>query len=507
MAQRLRKGRTARLSEQQTGAMRAPYISRGFSPVSLLDEEGLQLIEHNADTILQETGMEFRGEPEALDLLRDAGADVLGERVRFERGMCRKIIQATAPRDYIQCARNPDNNIHIGGPDVSFSPVGGPAFVHDLDRGRRYASSEDFYDLIKLAHMLPSLHAIGAPCEYLEAPIPERHLHTIFAQLYYSDKPIHGSSRSAVAAQDTLNMIRIVMGDDFVENNYCLFGGINTNSPLVLDDTMMAAAKTYARANQPVLVSAYLLAGAMGPMGLAGALAQQLAETIGSLALLQLFRPGVPCLMGTFVGAVSMKSGAPVYGTPESMLGIPIAAELARRLGVPASCAGGAVTSSKIPDAQAATESAVTLQTTFFAGVNYVSHAAGWLEGGLTAGFEKMILDGDLCSALQWFTKPLDVSENGQAMDAVRDVGPGSHFLGCDHTQRNFKTAFWQSDVADSNTFEQWSAEGQLDAAQRANKIWKTMLADYEAPAMDPGIKEALEAYRDRRQQEISQQK
>ena len=483
-----------------------PYIHRGFSPLSLLNEEGLSLIEYNADTILQETGMEFRGDPEALELLRNAGADVEGERVRFERGMCRTIIQASAPRDYIQCARNPDNNIHIGGGDVSFSPVGGPAFVHDLDRGRRYASSDDFHDLVKLAHMLPSLHAIGAPCEYLEAPIPERHLHTIFAQLYYSDKPIHGSSRSAVAATDTLNMIRIVMGDDFVENNYCLFGGINTNSPLVLDDTMMAAAKTYARANQPVLVSAYLLAGAMGPMGLAGALAQQLAETLGSLALIQLFRPGVPCLMGTFVGAVSMKSGAPVYGTPESMLGIPIAAELARRLGVPASCAGGAVTSSKVPDAQAAAESAVTLHTTFFAGVNYVSHAAGWLEGGLTAGYEKMILDGDLCSALQWFTKPLDLSENGQAMDAVREVGPGSHFLGCEHTQRNFRTAFWQSDTADSNTFEQWSAEGGLDAAQRATQTWKSMLANYEVPAMDPGVREALEAYRDRRTQEIRQQ-
>jgi trimethylamine--corrinoid protein Co-methyltransferase len=239
-------------------------------------------------------------------------------------------------------------------------------------------------------------------------------------------------------------------------------------------------------------------------MGLAGALAQQLAGTIGSLALFQLFRPGVPCLMGTFVGAVSIRSAAPVYKTLESMLGIPIAAKPARRLGVPASCAGGAVTSSKRP---AATESAVTLQTTFFVGVNYVSHATVWLEGGLTAGYEKMILDGDLCSALQWLTKRLDVSEHGQAMDAAREAGPGSHFLDCVHTHRNFKTAFWQSDVVDSNTFEQWLAEGQHDAAQRANKYWKNMLADYEVPAMGLEIKEDIEAYRDRRQQEISQQK
>ncbi|MBT4888827.1 MAG: trimethylamine methyltransferase, partial [Rhodospirillales bacterium] len=382
MTNNSRKGRRARHTAAQSVSVRTPYISRNFGPLNLLEEEGLQLIERNADIILQEVGMDFRGDEEALELLHDAGAEVKGERVRFEAGMCRKIIQATAPRKYVQCARNPDNNIHVGGRNVAFSPVGGPAFVHDLDNGRRYASSEDFYNLIKIAHMLPALHAIGAPCEFLEAPIPERHLHTIFAQLYYSDKAIHGSSRSAIAANDTLNMIRIVLGDDFVENNYCLFGGINTNSPLVLDETMLAAAKTYARANQPVLVSGYILAGAMGPMGLAGALAQQLAETMASLALLQIFRPGVPCLMGTFIGAVSMKNGSPVYGTPESLLGIPVAAELARRLGVPSSCAGGAVTASKVPDAQAACESALMLQSTFLAGVNYVSHAAGWLEGG-----------------------------------------------------------------------------------------------------------------------------
>jgi trimethylamine--corrinoid protein Co-methyltransferase len=448
--------------------------------------------------------MEFRGDPEALELLRAAGADVEGERVRFERGLARALVQATAPREFMQHARNPANNIHIGGASAVFSPCGGPPFVHDIDKGRRYATTEDNLNLLKIAQMLPSMHvSAGGICELMDVPIPERHLHVVYNQFRYSDKPIKGSVRSAAAAQDSVAMAKLVFGEDFLETNNCLFGGLNTNSPLVFDVTMMAAAKIYARANQAVLVSPYILAGAMGPVGLAGALAQQLAEAMAGLALVQLFRPGAPCMMGCFIGTISMQTGAPAFGTPESLQGITIATELGRRLGVPTSCAGGAVTASKIPDAQAAYESALSLQTTFLAGVNYISHCTGWLEGGLSAGYEKMILDADLCEALQLMAKPVDLSDVGQALDAVREVGPGAHFMGCEHTQRNFETAFWRPTVHDTTTYEQWTQEGSRDAAKRANGIWKKMLADYEAPAIDPAIDEALRDYRDRRLREI----
>ncbi|MBM3600584.1 MAG: trimethylamine methyltransferase family protein [Alphaproteobacteria bacterium] len=497
-------GRAAKLARARPVQPRAPYIVRNFPIMRILDEEGLQLIERNADTILQEVGMEFRGDPEVLDIFRAAGADVQGERVRFERGMCRKIIQASAPRAFDQRARNRANDIHIGGASAVFTPAGGAPFVHDIERGRRYGSHEDYLNLLKIAQTLPCIHtASGGICELVDVPVPQRHLHTVYAQFRYTDRAIKGVVRSPQAAIDTLEMAKLVFGDEFLQSNCCIYSGVNTNSPLVFDVTMMAALKIYARHRQAVLVSAYVLGGAMGPLGVAGSLSQQLAETLGGLALIQLISPGAPCAMGCFIGTVSMQTGAPAFGTPESLRGITIAAELARRLGVPASCAGGAVTASKIPDAQAATESALTLQASFFAGINYISHAVGWLEGGLSAGYEKMIIDADLCSALQGFAQPLDVSEDGQALDAVREVGPGSHYLGCANTQRNFETAHWRPLVADSGTYEQWQAEGGRDAAVRANAIWKKMLGEYEAPPIDPGVDEALRTYRDRRLREI----
>jgi trimethylamine--corrinoid protein Co-methyltransferase len=479
-------------------------VNRKIGIFSVLDEEGLSIIEHNADTILKEVGMEFRGDPEILRILADAGADVDGERVRFERGMCRKIIQATAPREFRYHARNPERTVHIGGRSAVFAPPAGSPFVHDLDGGRRYGSQADFENLNRLVQSLPPLHTAGGhACELLDVPVAERHLHMIYSQFRLTDKAIYGSVSAQERALDTINMTKIVFGDAFVDSNCCIYAGLNTNSPLVFDVTMMAALKEYTRHNQAVLVSPYILAGAMGPVSTAGCLAQLLAEAMGGLVLTQLIRPGSPCVIGTFIGAVSMQSGAPTFGGPESLLGITAAAELGRRLGVPVNCAGGAVTASKIPDAQAAYESALQLHATFLAGVNYIPHAAGWLEGGLTVGYEKMILDCDLCSVLQTFSQGIDLSEEAQALGAVREVGPGSHFMGAEHTQRNFEMAFWRSATADTRTFEQWSEEGRLDAATRANAIWKQLLRDYEPPRLDPAIDEALRDYRDRRLREI----
>ncbi len=289
-------------------------------------------------------------------------------------------------------------------------------------------------------------------------------------------------------------MAKIVFGAEFVENNCCIVSLINANSPMTYDATMLGALKVYARHNQGTVISPFILSGAMSPVTVAGTLTQILAEALAGMAFTQLVRPGAPVVFGTFASSISMQSGAPTFGTPEPALVTYGAAQLARRLGVPFR-SGGALCASKIPDAQAAYESANTLQSTILAGVNFALHCAGWLEGGLAMGYEKFVMDADQCAMLQKFAGGVDMSENGQAMDAIREVGPGSHFLGCAHTQANFETAFYRSTIADNNSFEQWQAEGAQDAAQRANALYKKMLADYEAPPLDPGIAEALDEF------------
>jgi trimethylamine--corrinoid protein Co-methyltransferase len=266
---------------------------------------------------------------------------------------------------------------------------------------------------------------------------------------------------------------------------------INANSPMTFDDTMMGALKVYARNNQACIVTPFILAGAMAPVTAAGVLAQTLAEALAGMAFTQLINPGAPVVFGSFASSISMQSGAPTFGTPEPALVLYGAAALARRLGVPFR-SGGSLCGSKVPDAQAAFESAQTMLPTALAGVNFVLHAAGWLEGGLISSYEKFIMDADQLGMMQTMLQGYDLSENGQAMDAIREVGPGSHFLGCAHTQANFQTAFYRSSIADNNSYEQWEAEGALDASQRANKIFKRILADYQAPDLDPAIDEAL---------------
>jgi trimethylamine--corrinoid protein Co-methyltransferase len=497
-------GRGERAARVRASKPHPAFLTCSFPPLRVLAEEGLALIEENADTILQEIGMEFRGDPEVLDILRKAGVDVRGERARFEKGQCRRIIQASAPRSFTQHARNSARSVVIGDPHIVLGPAGGSPFVHDLDRGRRYATTEDFENLVKLCQGIPCLHhAGGLLLALMDKPIPERHLHYIDAQFRLSDKCVLGAADAAERAVDSVKMAEIVFGERFVAENCVLYAGINTNSPLVLDATMMDAMKVYARANQAVTISAYVLAGAMGPVGLAGALAQQLAESMAGLALYQLIRPGAPCTMGTYIGTVSMQTGAPAHGTPETMLGSAAAVELARRLGVPSNNAGGATTASRIPDAQAAYESALTLNNTFLSGANIIWHCAGWLEGGLTTGYEKLLLDADLCSALETYAAGIDLSTEGQSMDALREVQPGGHFLGAAHTQRNFETALWRPAIWDTTTYEQWTEEGSLDAAHRANKLWKRRLKDYEPPPLDPSVSEALFEYRARRLAQI----
>jgi len=492
-ARRARGGADARRAARgHPKLQQLPTITRRIPLTEVLDEEGLALIERNADTILEEIGIEFRDDEECLALWRAAGADIRGTRVRFPRGLPRSIVQRSAPRLFTQAARNPERSVVIGGNHTVFAPVYGPPFIRSLDEGRRYATIEDFRNFVKLAYMTPAIHHSGGTvCEPVDLPVNKRHLDMVYSHIRYSDKPFMGSVTHPLRAADSVEMARIVFGAEFVESNAVLINLINANSPMVWDGTMLGALKVYARANQATIVTPFILAGAMSPVTVAGTLAQVLAEVLTGTATAQLVRPGAPVVFGVFASSISMQSGAPTFGTPEPTLVLFAAAQLARRLGIPFRT-GGSLCASKIPDAQAAYESAQTLLPTLLAGTNFVLHGAGWLEGGLASGYEKFVMDADQLGMMQVLAGGVDLSENGQALDAIREVGPGSHYLGCAHTQANFETAFYRSSIADNNSFEQWEAEGGLDAAQRANKVWKRLLADYEAPPIDPGVDEAL---------------
>jgi trimethylamine--corrinoid protein Co-methyltransferase len=497
-------GRAGRQAARANAAVsRVPFLTRTLAPFEVLDEEGLSLIEHNADVILQEVGLEFRGDTDALRLLADAGADVQGERVRFPLGMCRSIVRASAPAQFVQHARNPANNVTIGGPHTVLAPAYGSPFVRDLDGGRRYGTLEDFRNFVKLAYLSPHLHHSGGTvCEPVDVPVSQRHLDMVYSHIRYSDKPFMGSVTAPSRAQDTVDMARILFGTDFVRDNTVVTSLINANSPLVWDATMIGAARVYAAANQATIMTPFILAGAMAPVTVAGVAAQTLAESLGGMAFVQLVRPGAPVILGSFASSISMQSGAPTFGTPEPALVLYVMAALARRLGVPFR-SGGSLTASKVPDAQAAYESAATLQPTVLAGTNFVLHSAGWLEGGLTMGYEKFILDADQCGMMGVLARGVDLSENGQALQAIIDNGPGVHFLGAAHTLANFETAFYRSETADNNSFEQWLEDGGNDAAQRANRIGKRMLAAYAAPPIDPGVDEALNEFIARRRTEL----
>ncbi len=480
----------------------APYLTRRLPPYEVVDEASLETIERNAETILEETGIEFRDDAEALALWKDAGAAIDGERVRFPRGLCRALIQRSAPTEFVQHARNPSRSVRIGGPHSVFAPAYGSPFIRSLDDGRRYATLEDFRNFVKLTYTTPALHHSGGTvCEPVDVPVNKRHLDMIYSHIRDSDKAFMGSVTAPERAEDTVAMAKLVFGEDFVAQNAVVIALINANSPMTWDGTMLGALKVYARHGQATIIAPFVLAGAMSPVTVAGASAQILAEALAGMAFAQLIRPGAPVVFGAFASSISMQSGAPTFGTPEPQLVLYVTAALARRLGVPFR-SGGALCASKIPDAQAAYESANTLQHSLLAGVNFMLHTAGWLEGGLTMGYEKFVLDVDQAGMLQVLAEGVDMSENGQAMDAIRDVGPGAHFLDCPHTQANFETAFYRSSVADNNSFEQWDADGARDAVQRANAIWKRMLAEYQAPPIDPGVDEALHEYIARRKAE-----
>ncbi|MEM8537452.1 MAG: trimethylamine methyltransferase family protein [Pseudomonadota bacterium] len=488
-------GGAARRAERTAVSVEtAKYITRNVPNYEVLTEDALQVIEANAETVLAEIGVNFVDNPDALKRWKDAGAEIDGERVRIPRGLARKLC-ATAPAEFTQHARNPDRSVVIGGKNLVLAPVYGPPFVRDVEGGRRYATMADFEKFVKLGYMSKWLHHSGGTvCEPTDVPVNKRHLDMLLAHMVYSDKPFMGSVTDPSRAQDSLEMCEILFGADFVRDNTVMTSLININSPLTFDSIMMGALEVFATHNQASIVSPFIVGGAMAPVSVAGTLTQVLAEVLAGVAYSQIIRPGSPAIFGTFVTSIDMNSGAPTFGTPEAAQITYGAGQLARRLGLPYR-SSGSFCGSKLPDAQAAYETANSLNMGLLSGVNFMLHSCGWLEGGLVASFEKFVMDADQLGTLHHFAQGVDVSENGQAMDAITEVGPGGHYLGCAHTQANFKTAFWRSDLFDYKPFETWDEEGARDTQTLAAARVKKLIETYQQPALDPEIEGKLRAY------------
>lgn len=471
-----------------------PRITRDIPNFEMLSGDALSVIEANAEIVLEEVGVNFVNNPDALARWRAAGADVQGERVHIPRGLARRLCQ-TAPASFTQHARNPVNNVEIGGKDLVLAPVYGPPFVRDTIGGRRYATMEDFRTFVKLGQMSKWLHHSGGTvCEPTDLPVNKRHLDMLLAHMTLSDKPFMGSVTEPQRAQDSVDMCGILFGEEFVQQNTVMTSLININSPLTFDDTMMGALEVYAANNQACIISPFIVGGAMAPVSVMGTLTQVLAEVMAGIAYAQLVRPGAPVVFGAFVTSIDMNSGAPTFGTPEASQILYGAGQLARRLNLPFR-SGGGLCGSKLPDAQAAYESAHTLNAALLGGVNFMLHACGWLEGGLVASFEKFVMDADQLGALHKMAGGVTTDGDAQAMDAIREVGPGGHYLGCAHTQRNFKTAFWRSNLLDYKPLETWDEEGARDTQVLAAERVALLLSQYQQPVLDPAIAEALNAF------------
>jgi trimethylamine--corrinoid protein Co-methyltransferase len=459
----------------------------------LATEEGLEIIHQTSMEILSEIGIAFYDD-ESQAILKENGVEVRDDIAYFDPAQVEELV-AKAPSTFTQLARNPDNNVVIGGNHLCFAPVYGPPFVHSLDKGRREATLADFQNFVKLAYMSPYIHHSGGTVvEPTDEPVSTRHLDMIYSHIKYSDKAFMGSVTSAENAADSVQMAEILFGADEIREQPALMSLINISSPRRLDDRMLGALKVYAKANQALIITPFILSGAMAPVSVAGTLVQQNAEALAGIIFAQMINPGTPVVYGSFQTTVDLQSGAPVLGSPESQLSLYTSAQMARRYNLPFR-SGGMFASSKIPDAQAAYESLMIMQPTLLARVNFVLHAAGWLENGLAAGYEKFVLDCEILGMLHTFLQGLDLSEEALAMDSIRSVPPGGHHLGTPHTMEHFRTAFYRAELFDYNSAEQWQEEGSQTADQRANTKYKQLLKEYEAPELDEAVNEALQAF------------
>lgn len=493
----MRSGKRART------VIQAPaFIQRKMPHFDPLDEEQLVLIEQQVDWMFENIGFAFRDDPQAIRIWREAGIRVDGDRVfadaQWVREQCRK-----APSSFTQLARNPERSVTIGGNNQVFAPIYGAPFVRDLEKGRRYATFADFENLLKLTYSHPNLHHSGLViAEPTDIPVSKRHLDMVLAHMTLNDKPHLGAITEKSRAQDSVDMAEILHGKETMDNNVVIMANVNTNSPLLIDRVVTEAIQVYSSRGQAMVVTPFILTGAMGPVSTAAAVSQAMAESMICCAFAQLVKPGAPFVMGNFLSSMSLKSGAPTFGMPEPVVSNYVIGQLARRVGLPLRC-GGSLTASKIEDAQAAYESADSMHSTAMAGSNFTLHAAGWLEGGLATGYEKLIMDADRLGSYQKILGGLDVSEDQFARDAYEEVEPGGHFLGSAHTMRHYETAFYDAALSDAENVENWEEKGANDMRQRAFKRWNAMLQNYEKPAIDPAIEEALNDYVKRRKAEL----
>lgn len=497
----------ARRREQRRERQSAAAVHAITQPVNnlpvyeLVDEAALQTINDTSMMILEEIGIDFYDE-EALAVLAAHGAVVKESTVYFDRKLIRDYV-SKAPARFTQLARTPARSIVIGDRYVTFAPVYGPPYVYDLSRGRREATLTDFENFVKLAYLSPYLHHSGGTIvEPTDLPTHTRHLDMVYSHIKYSDKPFMGSVTSGANAADSVRMAEILFGAAAIRQQPALLSLINISSPRRLDDRMLSALKVYAKTRQAMIITPFILSGAMAPAAVGGTLAQLNAEALAGITLAQMIEPGTPVIYGAFQTNVDLQSGAPVFGSPESQIALIVSAQLARLHGLPFR-SGGMFTSSKIADAQGAYESVQVMLPTVLARVNFVLHAAGWLEGGLTAGYEKFVLDCELLGMYHKFLQGLDLSAEGLALDSIRTVAPGGHHLGTDHTMRNFRTAFYRAGLFDYNSAEQWQAEGAQDAQQRAHQKYRQLLQEYVAPPLAPSVDEALRDFMAKRKVEI----
>lgn len=484
--------RAERRERQRAAAVRPPMsqIQYQVPPYRLLPETGLQRIHDESMRILRDLGIDMYDD-EVLAIFKAHGAKVVGDTVYLDEKLVMNYV-AMAPNQFVQLARNPANNITIGDTQAVFAPVYGPPFVMDLDRGRREAVLEDFHNFVKLTYLCPYLHHSGGTVvEPTDEPVPTRHLDMLYAHIKYSDKAFMGSVTDPVNAEDSVKIAEIIFGADKIRETTGLLSLINVSSPRRYDDRMLGDILVYAKARQAMIITPFLMSGAMSPVTVAGTLALQNAEALAGIVLTQMINPGTPVIYGSFMTNIDLQSGAPVFGSPESQQALFVGKQMADFYNLPFR-SGGTFSSSKISDAQAGYESTQVMLPAVMAQVNFVLHAAGWLENGLTAGYEKFVIDWDLLGMYHVWARGLDLNEETFAFDALEEVPPGGHFLGTQHTMRHFRSAFYRSEIFDYNSAEQWQINGGLDTYQRANARWKQLLSEYEAPALDEGLEQEL---------------
>lgn len=467
----------------------------------ILSEEAMTTLEGGWRRIVSEIGVEFVSE-RALELFRQAGQKVEDQCVIFDPDFVLEQV-AKAPRSFDVQARNPAHTVHIGDDAMVFGSVYGPPFVREGDV-RRDAHLADLHSFAKLAQSFDAIDSAGGVvCEPENAPLDSSHLDITYALQTLTDKIYMGNVVSGANARDTLAMTEILFGGrEAVEATPATISLINCNSPLRWDERMLEAQFEYSAAGQPVVLTPFLLMGAMSPVSIPATLAQQMAEALTGITLSQLIRPGAPVIFGSFLSNIDMQSGSPCFGTPESAIGLLCTGQIARRFGLPVR-SGGGLTSSQTPDAQAGYESLMTMLPTFLAGINWVMHAAGWLEGGLVASYEKYVLDVQVLEMLQQEFTPLEIDEASLAFGAHDEVRHGGHFLGAAHTMERFRTCFYRPFVNSSDNYDRWMRNGGKDAAARAAEVAQKKLAEYEPPPLDDAVREELEAYVTRRRREL----